>query len=467
MTKLVTSFGSKSLLFHQETALEWMYERETMTKMGGLLCDEMGLGKTLSMLSLCVNNALPSTLLLCPLAVVQQWVDASKEVGLSVFVIGSSDWVEYKKGSSSSSSSSIFITNIDKVVKRPSMFERTWDRVIVDEAHVIRNPTTATYMRVEKLTRTFTWCLTATPVVNKIQDIAALFHLINSKILHNKKNVVELQKLMSSMALARTSNQLRELLPIFPENPTIVTHDLDFVSDDEKTFYRGIQGQIEEQLTKLLLDADRHISDILSLILRLRQLSIHPQVYIEGRRRTLGNTMYNRPDWSSSSTKVSKLLSLMKQSEEAHETHKWVVFCQFHDEIDIVKNILESSPFIGQIETYHGDMSIEQRTKVINNTKSYNGDKHSVLLIQIHCGGTGLNLQHMDRIVFMSPWWTAALMDQAIGRVVRIGQKNKVVVHHLRLREETTMNIDEMILSKVEFKRELCSLMLSSAVQTI
>jgi SNF2 family DNA or RNA helicase len=44
-------------------------------------------------------------------------------------------------------------------------------------------------------------------------------------------------------------------------------------------------------------------------------------------------------------------------------------------------------------------------------------------------------------------------MDQAIGRAVRIGQKETVEVFMLVLKEEETMNIDEKMLEKAESKR--------------
>jgi SNF2 family DNA or RNA helicase len=56
----------------------------------------------------------------------------------------------------------------------------------------------------------------------------------------------------------------------------------------------------------------------------------------------------------------------------------------------------------------------------------------------------------------MGPWWTAALMDQAIGRAVRIGQTENVVVHHLILKEEDGINIDRLMRDKAKEKRELC-----------
>jgi SNF2 family DNA or RNA helicase len=59
----------------------------------------------------------------------------------------------------------------------------------------------------------------------------------------------------------------------------------------------------------------------------------------------------------------------------------------------------------------------------------------------------------------MGPWWTAALMDQAIGRAVRIGQKEQVIVHHISLKEEQmdSLNIDRFMLEKADKKRNLCN----------
>ena len=69
----------------------------------------------------------------------------------------------------------------------------------------------------------------------------------------------------------------------------------------------------------------------------------------------------------------------------------------------------------------------------------------------------GLNLQEYDRIIFVSPWWTAALMDQAIARAVRMGQTNVVKVYHLRLaaEKESTINIDTLVDSKANEKRKM------------
>lgn len=57
----------------------------------------------------------------------------------------------------------------------------------------------------------------------------------------------------------------------------------------------------------------------------------------------------------------------------------------------------------------------------------------------------------------MTPWWTSALMDQAVARSVRMGQDKVVKVIHLVLAEveEMGIDIDNFMMDKAESKREL------------
>jgi SNF2 family DNA or RNA helicase len=75
----------------------------------------------------------------------------------------------------------------------------------------------------------------------------------------------------------------------------------------------------------------------------------------------------------------------------------------------------------------------------------------------LQAGGVGLNLQEYDRIVFVSPWWTSALMDQAIARAVRMGQSATVHVYHLALAAEKSgsVDIDKLVSAKAQQKRQM------------
>ena len=133
------------------------------------------------------------------------------------------------------------------------------------------------------------------------------------------------------------------------------------------------------------------------------------------------------------------------------------------EEIELIQDYLLSLGLFHpeNILQYHGSMNMLQRDTVLQHSKRTLDP--TVLLLQLQAGGVGLNLQEYDRILFVSPWWTSALMDQAIARAVRMGQTRIVHVYHLHLHAELTQDdddkqpilIDSLIHSKAEEKREM------------
>ena len=62
-----------------------------------------------------------------------------------------------------------------------------------------------------------------------------------------------------------------------------------------------------------------------------------------------------------------------------------------------------------------------------------------------------------DRVIFVSPWWTAAMMDQAVARAVRMGQTKTVQVYYLMLHTEksSSVDIDSLVSTKADQKRDM------------
>jgi len=460
--------GSKTLFKHQQVAVDWMIEREKDVKAcGGFLCDEMGLGKTWSMLGLIKNNRVGHTLVIGPLAVLNQWSTAATSAGFGVYRVEKGFWTKVP-GSGGPMKAQVFIVNYDKLSSSPSLFkDRVWHRIICDEAHIVRNYDTNRYKALAKVQSERWWFLSGTPIVNKQNDLVSLLHLMCRPIAADRTySLSKLSSWFSKYALQRTVNMIRDALPDMPADPIVKEHILPFDSPEEAIVYRAIQGVIADQLKQLMESDMNNMSAILLLLLRMRQISVHPQVYINAKRRELGKC-YTRADWTSGSTKSRALTQLIEKEEKGCG---WTIFCNFHDEIDMLSDILKENPSIGCIVKYDGSMNNDSRQDAIDKTIASRLDaptegdgRHTVFLVQILCGGTGLNLQHMNRVVFMSPWWTAALMDQAVGRVFRMGQTDQVVVHHIRLEEEDAVNIDDLMMSKVIEKRELCAMMLDHA----
>ena len=442
---------------HQVAGIKWMLARESDTlHQGGLLCDEMGLGKTIQMIGLikaasAVSGGLKNTLFLGPLPVLEQWRATAAKAGLNCWVPSKEGrWIPSEGAKLKLHAPNVFLVNYESAANKPELFDgRTWDRVVCDEAHRLANKGVS-WRLVEKIPCNKHWFLTATPIVNKKSDLHALFELLGAPYSDETAD---------QYIMARTMEQLRPIMPHLPKPAIEKTYTLDFETEDEAEFYRGIQGQVVRRWKAQLADGGGSALDRLRLIMRLRQISLHPQIYIESRRNELG-ALYTRPDWIDPSTKFEGIRGLIE-----HDTvpKKWIIFCHFHKEMELLSEFLSYSDKIGQTWLYSGKMTAVQRTEVLEKTLTPVVGKHQVLLIQLQSGGTGLNLQHFQNIVFSGPWWTAALMQQAIGRAVRIGQKNQVTVFHMHLKEEGGLNIDRLMRLKAEKKGKMCAEVLAQA----
>ncbi len=470
------SIGSKTLFEHQMVAVEWMRLREQDDSFcGGFLCDEMGLGKTLTTLAHIHTASATNNLLLGPLAVLNQWQEAAADAGLRVFRLVKGAWV-CVEGGDSSTTACLYMSNYDRLLASPKAFLRdvAWDRFILDEAHTMRNGGSKRYAILRKIRAPRTWFLTGTPLVNNTKDLSALVHLINRSHKPNKPMTEsEGAAVMAKYGLARTMAMVRDKIRGAPSQFDVETHRLPFATNAERLFYRGVQGALKKQLQMLYEGRLKGNTEMmfLVLLLRLRQISVHLQVYVDSLKQRAAAAKKPCPvkDYTGSSTKIEKLVGLLTEAAAADQRRDWVVFCQFREEINLVEERLKKeSGLVSRIFRYDGSMSMEGRQEQINASKQVlpeDAGKQKVFLVQIKAGGAGLNLQHFHNVVFMSPWWNAAQMDQAIGRVQRIGQTQKVGVHYLILEEEEeqSRNIDRYMYKKVAQKKEICEVFLQSS----
>lgn len=484
---------------HQLFGIHWMLERESAgerdgTPRGGILADEMGLGKTIQMAGLFKNGqkkAGEQILLVAPVAVLEQWRVVLRKSGMTVLnpVPGGYSWrAEEGAGAAAAAGQPrVHVIGYERLLRSRQLAQLyRWDRAVFDEAH--RLPGSGVAKIIEETNIRATWLLTATPIVNAMAELRTLLSIVGVEGASATNSEATLKKYV----LARTMDQLRSMIPDAPPPPRFQTIELEFATEEEADFYKGIQGVITRRWRALEADSGSGSGiERLKLFMRLRQLSVHPQVYIEGRKQALRN-MYRRPDWVGSSTKFDAIQRLLA----AEPGRKWIVFCQFRREIELLQAALRSmDTVVGRVQAYHGGLTQKEKEKVLAETQEplpleAEGESE-VLLVQLQSGGTGLNLQHFDRIIFSSPWWTAALMNQAVGRAVRIGQRAEVVVYNLHLKVEAfgkgmanavtpavrvaaelpaghieIVNIDSVMQSKARMKGALCAAVLGKATNT-
>ncbi|KAI0436417.1 hypothetical protein F4803DRAFT_566867 [Xylaria telfairii] len=170
---------------------------------GGILADEMGLGKTLQMIALiATDKEFPwqphearhtsstgphmATLIVVPLSLISVW-----EYQLGHHLRPSAlTWVRHHRKTRFSSGISfpypdvVFTTyqTVQAEYKRHSsssgsLFGHQWRRIILDEAHNIRNKT-ATSSAISALKAASRWAVTGTPIQNSLADICGLLSFL-------------------------------------------------------------------------------------------------------------------------------------------------------------------------------------------------------------------------------------------------------------------------------------------------
>ncbi|KEF55845.1 uncharacterized protein A1O9_08596 [Exophiala aquamarina CBS 119918] len=153
--------------------------------------------------------------------------------------------------------------------------------------------------------------------------------------------------------------------------------------------------------------------------------------------------------YSPTASTSAKIAALLKNLSSSPRGSKSVVFSQFTSFLDLISPQLTKHGF--EHLRFDGTMSQKVRAQVI---RSFNAENSSdpkaprVLLLSLRAGGVGLNLTAANYCYMMDPWWSFAVEAQAIDRVHRMGQTQKVEV----VRFITKESIEERMLRVQERK---------------
>ncbi|KXJ93292.1 SNF2 family N-terminal domain-domain-containing protein [Microdochium bolleyi] len=195
---------SRQMKPFQLEGLAWMRAMETTQWRGGLLGDEMGLGKTIQAVSLIMSDypAKTPTLVLVPPVALMQWTAEiesytggllktlvfhgtnSKAKNLSVKDLKQYDvlMMSYNTLESLYRKQEKGFKRKDGIFKeRSAVHQTTFHRVILDEAHCIKTRTTMTAKACFALKVEYRWCLTGTPLQNRIGEFFSLIRFLNMR----------------------------------------------------------------------------------------------------------------------------------------------------------------------------------------------------------------------------------------------------------------------------------------------
>jgi SWI/SNF-related matrix-associated actin-dependent regulator of chromatin subfamily A3 len=285
---------------------------------GGILADDMGLGKTLSMISLIVSDArehehprtLRATLVVVPSSLLQQWED---QLMMHVQTNGPNRirWAKYHGASRPADMKllhkyDIVLTSFQTLASeyRKSstsislLFSAIWHRVVLDEAHAIRNRNTTTAKAVLELEAKSRWAMTGTPLQNRISDLSSILQFLRVYPYCNRKvfeaDIVRVWKLEDgNLALTRLK-RLFQCIAIRRQRHSINLPDrIDlrryiYLNEQERTSYRQIESPIVDMLDSALRKDLQEPAMYMHALLKINSLRQFCNVGLESKVSTMG-----------------------------------------------------------------------------------------------------------------------------------------------------------------------------------
>lgn len=304
---------------------------------GGILADDMGLGKTIQLLSLVCSDlsvaiekgvikrdTTPAryknmpTLILAPVGLMSNWsgqamFHVNRDHPLRVLVFYGTnknpsvefshyDVVIASYGSVTSEYRELEQVNdpnnlklVKRTPKNMRLFEQPWRRVILDEAHIIRNPAAKIANGVLKIDAYSRWALTGTPIMNSLTDLFSLVRFFRMHGLEERgtfesiitrgfqrrmtDSETRLQALMMEVCLRRLKTMDKIVnLNLPPLNEYL--HTIEW-TQSERQVYDAMEHEAQHVMQEYRDGSGSNSKTyifLLEALLRLRQICNHKQL---------------------------------------------------------------------------------------------------------------------------------------------------------------------------------------------
>jgi superfamily II DNA or RNA helicase len=441
---------------YQRRGFDWLLNMR-QAGLGACLADDMGLGKTVQALAVLQRLAADAAavgrdfraLLVVPVSTLPNWqAEAGRFTpGLALLRHGGGGRANgsLETFTAAVAGAALVLVSYATLRQDLSLFAAAeWDAMLLDEAHSIKNPESATFTAVRSVPAAWRLSLTGAPVENSVQDLWAQMEFLNPGVLGSLKrfrsrygSAIEerrdsvaldiLRRIVSPFVLRRRKEDVASDLP--PKEEIILELEME---ERQRRAYDDIREACRLKVDEAVRrdGVNRSALTILEALLRLRQACLMPGVI--------------NPAWEETgSVKLDALLPLLE--DIAAEGHKALVFSQFTGVLGRIRAAVEGR---GLACCYLDGESTDRAAPI----RRFQEDPAvPVFLLSLKAGGVGINLTAADYVFLFDPWWNPAIEAQAVDRAHRIGQDKPVIVYRLIVRD----TVEEKIRLLQERKRDL------------
>ncbi len=392
-----------------------------------LLGDEMGLGKTVQAIAAAEIMArlfgVERVLIVCPTSLKHQWErEIHRCSNRTVEVVSG---LRARREIHFAADAFFKVTNYDTVYRDLDLIQ-AWspDFVVLDEAQRIKNWNTRTARSVKKIAAPYALVLTGTPLENRLEELISIVQFVDRfrlgptfRLLHDHQIRDGDGKVIGYQDLDKIGKTLE---------PILVRRHKDEVLDQ---LPERIDTNIFVPMTEL---QRKHHSEGLEIVARIVQkwrryrfLSEADQrrlmIALQRMRMACDNSYLvdHRNDHGSKADEAAMLLDEILERRGV----KAVVFSQWLRMHELLVGRFEGRCWDHVL--FHGGLSSNKRKETLDR---FRDDANCRVFLSTDSGGVGLNLQHASVVLNMDLPWNPAVLEQRIGRVHRLGQRQPVRV---------------------------------------
>ncbi|MDP9387117.1 MAG: DEAD/DEAH box helicase [Actinomycetota bacterium] len=415
-----------------------------------ILADEVGLGKTIEAglvaTELRVRGLANRVLVLAPAGLVEQWrEELERKFALSTVVPHRGSWPE--------GSNTVVVASLAAARRPPlrdALVAEPWDLVVVDEAHRVKNPRSASGRLARSVRARYLLLLTATPVENRLGDLFELVNLVRPGHLgtpaqfrarHGATGATDpthdLAGLRERLAHVMVRHRRSEVALMLPRRlaATRVVPPL----PEEADLYRLVSERVRAE------GRGAPASRALALRVAQRLAGSSPWAPAATLRKLGWDDLADRCAAVDRTAKAEALLDTLSRHLAVGD--KVIVFTAFRETLDGLRRALAAAGLPTAV--YHGSLSRREKEAAI---EAFRGD--TPVLLTTEAAGEGRNLQFCHVMVNYDLPWNPMQLEQRLGRVHRIGQDHDVTLTNLVGRD----TIEERILRVLEAKLNLFEL---------
>ncbi|CAM6046593.1 unnamed protein product [Sphagnum compactum] len=503
---------AKILYPHQSEGIRWLWGLH-VKKMGGILGDDMGLGKTMQIASflagLFYSRLIKCAVIVAPKTLIAHWAKELASVGLARKThdySGTSVKAREYALECVLQVGGVLLTTYDMVrcnskALRGDFIGRdgygdtsddivTWDYIILDEGHLVKNPNTQRAKSLREIPAAHRIVLSGTPIQNRLQEMWALFDFCCPDLLGDRKEFKEKyerqivegtdkhasdRQKRIGFAVAEELRQrfapffLRRLKSeVFPESEDRSDQKLsrknDLIvwlrpSEHQRKLYTAflnsetaeeswaggrsalaalaVMKKICDHPSLLTVRAANDIAEGMEGILDSADVAT-----AEDLTKSLAGMIQDDDSMGAPSCKIVFLMTLLENLID--EGHRTLIFAQTRKMLDIIQ-----SEIVGRgwcFRRIDGTLKAAERELHVHDFQA--DDQIPLFLLTSQVGGLGLTLTGADRVVIVDPAWNPSTDNQSVDRAYRIGQMKDVIVYRLM----TCGTVEEKIYRKQVYK---------------